>query len=202
MSGRTDMTRTSEPSAVRFLRDERGAISMEFVIWFPLLMFILLGCFVWFDAFRSSSQTSKVAYTVSDIVSRYESVDNARMADLFALQSKMLPPGVDRRALRITSICFAGGEHHVLWSQSANGADVEPMPEMTESDIPFALLPAMAEQESVILTEVRARWRPLTTYVGLGEKVWGSELVTRPRFTNIVPHADLNSATICPSGSV
>ena len=179
---------------------EGGSISMEFAVIMPLLIFLSIGGLAFWDAFRSQSQTNKIAYTISDIVSRYEQVDDTDITYLYAVMDKMLSPDLDRRLLRISSICFNGAEHRVLWSVSAVGSDrVDPGP-LADEEIPLTLLPEMAPQDSVILTELEARWQPKIVF-GIGERMWRSALVVRPRFVKIVPHSRLNPANLCPASA-
>ena len=184
----------------RIFRDECGSISMEFVIVMPFLLFLVTNGLAYWDAFQSNSKTAKIAYTISDIVSRYEVVDNADMADLSGVQNKMLDPNLDRRSLRISSICFENGVHRVLWSYSASSNDIAAPAALTDADIPVEILPAMAPQDSIILTEVEARWQP-HLHVGVESRMWRSELVTKPRFVKVIPHTTLNPSNVCPSGA-
>jgi len=184
----------------QILRDQRGSISIEFMVVFPLLLFLSISGLAFWDAFQSNSKTAKIAYTVSDIMSRYDVVDSTDMAYLYSVQDKMLSPDLDRRSLRISSICFENGNYRVLWSFTSNSPDIADPGALTDTDIPVAILPAMAPQDSVILTEVEARWQPKLN-VGVGAKTWRSELVSRPRFVKVIPHTTLNPSNICPSGA-
>lgn len=182
----------------RLLRDERGSISIEFMLVAPLLLFLTTGGIAFWDAFHSSGQTSKIAYTVSDIMSRHDFVDDTDMAYIFGLENKMMAGDLDRRTLRITSVCFEDDKYQVLWSYTAGSDDlVKPEP-MKDEQIPLDILPAMAPQDSVIITEISARWQPQFLNVGLTSRTWRSVLVNRPRFVKIIPHTALNPAKICP----
>ncbi|MBY8975851.1 pilus assembly protein [Rhodobacteraceae bacterium NNCM2] len=181
-----------------FLRNESGNMSMELLIVLPLFATILIGSFAFWDAFRSQSQTAKVAYAVSDILSRYDVVDDADMVEIVALTNKMLDPSLDRRVVRITSICFADDKFNVLWSYTSHASDVGAVEALTDNTIPLDFMPTMSDQESIILTELQVRWRPIFDYIGLTEQTWSNTLVTRPRFTMIMPHSSLNPASTCP----
>ena len=184
----------------RVRRDERGSISIEFIIVMPLLLFLTINGLGFWDAFQSNSKTAKIAYTVSDIMSRHDVVDDTDMAYLYSVLDKMLSQDLDRRSLRISSICFEDGIHRVLWSYTASSNDIAGPDALTEEDIPVEVLPTMAPQDSVILTELEARWQPHLN-VGIGSRTWRSELVSRPRFVKIIPHTTLNPSNICPSGA-
>lgn len=181
----------------RFCLAESGAMAMEFVVIFPILLFMLLGSFVFFDAFRSNSLAAKVAYAVNDIMSRHEDVDDVDMAYLFALQQKMMQGNVDRLTLRISSICFKDGAYKVLWSYTARDEGVPEPAQLTDATVPLALMPTIPATDSVILTEIGGRWQPAFTYAGMTERPWNNALVVRPRFVRIIPHETLNPSNVC-----
>ena len=182
----------------RFLDDDHGVIVIEFTVWLPLLILWIAISFLFFDAYRSNSKTEKVAFAISDIASRYESVTQSDVDDLVALQNKMLPGRLTEKSTRISSICFEDGVYKVLWSYAAADPGVTGIDPLTDDTIPTELMPAMARQDSIILTEVRAKWSPASRIGGLADITWVNRLVTRPRFVQIVPHETLNPTTICP----
>lgn len=182
-----------------FLRDERGSISTETVIVLPLMFFLVTAGLAYWNAFNSNSRTAKVAYVVSDIMSRYESVDSVDMTLVRNVHDKMLPGDVDRRRLRISSICIEDGVHRVLWSYTVSGDDITPWLELTDDDVPLDIMPTMAPQDSIIMVEHEARWSPRFLNVGLTGYTWRNRLVIRPRFVKIIPHDSLNPSNICPA---
>jgi hypothetical protein len=195
--------------------DEDGAVSTEFVIIFPLLTLWLLSSFVWYDAFRSNSLTAKVAYTISDVSSRYEQISVADMTELYNLHKKLLPGRVRDGYLRVSSICWNGTRHRVLWSFLGDETylaaiadpddELEPRLEpLQDEDVPLGLMPQMSVNDSIILTDVYGEWHPLSTKAMLPNMTWKNSLVTRPRFKDIValsqplegyPHAQ---DVLCP----
>lgn len=181
--------------------DEHGTITIELLVVLPLFGFLLIGGVAFWDAFRSNSLTSKVAYTISDIMSRHDVVDDADMDNVASLATKMLPPEVTQRVLRITSICFEDDQHRVMWSYVASTADATPPDPMTDETIPLEIMPTMEPQDSVIVTEVKVRWESHFTSIGMDPQEWRSRLVTRPRFVKIISHTGLNAAKICPAAS-
>ena len=179
------------------LGDGRGTISIEFMVVMPLLLFLTVSGLGFWDAFQSNSKTAKVAYAISDIMSRYDVVNDTDMAYLYNVQDKMLFPDLDRRSMRISSICFEDGNFRVLWSYTSSSNDIPGPDPLTDEEIPVEILPTMQPQDSVILTETEARWQPHLN-VGIGARTWRSELVSRPRFVKIIPHTTLNPSNICP----
>lgn len=192
------MTPISVRAALKgFLGNEHGSISIEFCLVFPLLLFITTNGLAFWDAFQSNSRTAKVAYTISDIMSRYDAVTSTDTDYLFALQNKMLPLDLTQQTMRITSICFEDGLYRVMWSYTANTDDTPAPDPLTDENIPLALMPVLEPQDSVILTEVAAHWQP-HLHVGVRPMTWRSALVTTPRFVKIIPHQALNGSNICP----
>ncbi|MEM8791738.1 MAG: TadE/TadG family type IV pilus assembly protein [Pseudomonadota bacterium] len=189
-----------------FLRCEGGQISIEFAILMPLYAFVLVGSFEFWDAFRSSSQTAKVAYAASDIASRVNTFNDDEAQRIADVVDKMLGVDLDQRRLRISNICFEDNRYAVQWSAPYTTVDVtEPFEPITDDDLltadgdPLPFLPTMAPQESIILVELIARWRPAFN-VGIGAQTWRFELVTRPRFVeNSVPYEGVNDTDFCPN---
>lgn len=187
----------------RFRDDTEATVTIEFVVAVPLLMLWFVGSFVFWDGFRSRSHANKAAYVVSDIMSRYsQTIDNTNLDNLFSLQDKLLPRANGATNLRITSICYredsAGnnGEYSVVWSRAMGGG----VP-LLDVDIPMTIMPTMASGDSIILTETWVPWRPLVAWVGITDQTWRTNLVSRPRFKQIIPNADINAANICPPHS-
>lgn len=175
-------------------------MTVEFVIVVPLLMLWFVGSFVFWDGFRSRSHAAKAAYTVSDIMSRYsQTVTNTDLDNLFALETKLLPRAAGAVTLRITSICYRedafgnNGEYSIHWSRSMGGGTP-----MTTAGIPLNIMPVMASGDTVLLTETWVPWRPLVDWVGITNQVWRTNLVSRPRFKQIIPNSDINPANTCP----
>ncbi|MEM9640587.1 MAG: hypothetical protein AAGA19_03725 [Pseudomonadota bacterium] len=186
------------PALRRFGGDETANANVEFMLVFPIIVLWLAYSFLFFDAFKSNTQTEKIAFAVSDIMSRHDAVDATDLTFLTALQDKMLPGRVDQRATRISSICFEDGVYKVLWSHSKTDDGMTGFEPLTDQTVPLDIMPIMAAQDSVILTEVSGRWSPVTTIGGLPKQTWSNALVDRPRYVRIIPHATLNPSTLCP----
>ncbi len=197
------MLRTLSTQVRAFAGDETASISIEFMIAMPLLLFLVTGGLGYWDAFHANTQVARIAFTLNDIMSRHDVVDDTDMTYLANLTNKMMDGDLDQRVLRITSICFVddgnGGLHRVLWSYTAQSTDITGPGAMTDEEIPVAILPDMDFQDSVILTEVAARWQPHFANIGIGEMQWSSRLVSRPRFVKMIPHDTLNTSNICPA---
>ena len=54
----------------RFRSETRGAAVLEAVIITPVLIWVYVGSFVFFDAFRTYSNSVRATYAVADVISR------------------------------------------------------------------------------------------------------------------------------------
>lgn len=72
----------------KFARTERGTVSLEAVLAFPMLIWIVTAMFVFYDAFKTYNVSQKAAYSLADTLSREDGkvIDDdymRRLADLF-----------------------------------------------------------------------------------------------------------------------
>ncbi|MEM7530435.1 MAG: TadE/TadG family type IV pilus assembly protein [Pseudomonadota bacterium] len=192
-------------SLKRFCRADGGSLSFEFVITAPVLILLFFGAFAAFEAFRTYSQVAKVAYTLSDIASRFRpsatepALVDADMQQIFGMHKRLLPARVTDGWVRLSSICWNGDSHRVVWSYLGDdtyleaiadpGDDIDPrLLPMTDDDIPLDVMPPMAENDSVILTEVFANWTPISPVGNLDPLSFTHQLVARPRFVAMIPY--------------
>ncbi len=167
----------------RFDKDERGTITIEFVIWFPFLFAWFVGTVVFFDAYKTRSHAAKVTYTIGDIISRSEYLNTGDVDNLYLLESRMLPKIRSGLGLRISSVrarTSPGGgiEYTVLWSVT-RGPDMTPL---TDVNIPVDIIPTMAPLETVVVTETFTPYVPMADWVGLQTQYWRTAIVNSPRF--------------------
>ena len=164
------------------LRREDGTVAIEALIVLPALFALYVAVLVWFDAYRNNTLAMKATYTVSDILSRQNSVDEAYMDGLNDLMTYLVPSLIEPR-IRITSIIYdeddpADGKYRLDWSYGTGGLDP-----LTQEDLDSdtAWMPIMGDDESVIVTETQVLYNTAFN-VGWGPQVWDNRMVTRPRF--------------------
>lgn len=168
-------------------RDEQGTVTIEFLLWMPLLAFWMMGSVAFFDAYKTRSDLSKAAHTLSDILSRQVEVSDGFFDEIYALQAKLLPRVVHGNELRVSSIQYQALDdtYHVVWSKALGGD-----PPLAAEFIPTHLLPEMADLDTVILTEVAAPYEPVSNWTLIDTDEWSFVLVSRPRFVSAIAKID------------
>lgn len=170
----------------RFLRDESGSATVEAVITFPILAWVLLATVVFFQAFHADSLNVKVTYTLGDILSREDMPITPEYLDsMFALQGEMTGSG-EPRTLRVTAVTFeagaggAAGRYRVVWSK-VRGTFASPHTDSTLAAIAATRLPVMSEGQVTVLTETWLRHTPAFAGVGIAPLTFYEITATRPR---------------------
>jgi len=163
--------------------DERGTITIEFLLWLPVLAFWFVGSAAFFDAYKSRNDAAKAAHTLSDIASRQIEISDAFLDELYLLENNLLPRAPAGKRLRVSSIQYTAVDdtYQVLWSQPLGGGVV-----MASADIPLTILPVMADLDTVILTELSTPYQPFTNWAKIEVTEWSFTLVSRPRFVSSI----------------
>jgi hypothetical protein len=168
-------------------RDERGTVTIEFMLWTPVLAFWFVASAAFFDAYKSRGDAAKAAHTLSDIASRQIEMTSAFLNELHVLENNLLPRVPDGKRLRVSSVQYvaADDEFKVLWSEPLGGGVA-----MLNEDIPLSILPEMADLDTVILTELAAPYQPFTNWAKIEITEWSFVLVSRPRFVSAIAKID------------
>ena len=172
-----------------FWRDQRGSMSVEFLLWVPFLAFWMTASVAFYDAWMSRNQAAKVTHTVADILSRQEVVNAQFLFQIDALQSSLLNRASGDGRLRVSSVQRSVDEVLVLWSCTNHRA----LPPLQPDTIPDGLLPRLADGDSVIVTELSVPWSRFAGIAFLVPQDWYFRVSTLPRFT---PMLELNGE--CP----
>lgn len=169
-------------------RDERGTITIEFLLWMPVLAFWLVASATFFDAYKSRSDAAKAAHTLADILSRQVEVSNAFLGDLFTLETNLLPRLPASAQVRVSSVQYAAATdtYQVLWSEPLGGNGEA----MVDATIPLGILPDMADLDTVVLTELSAPYQPFSNWARIEVTAWSFTLVSRPRFVSAIAKID------------
>ena len=180
----------------RFVRDERGSISVEAVIILPILLWVWLATFVFFDAYRANSVNLKAAYTITDAISRQlQAVDDTFMDNMQVMLGRLNEPN---RAtdMRITQIRYDedNDRYQRVWSKARGG--VQPYTE-AEVEALKSRLPIMPDKDQITLVETWTEYDPLFGDFALTEFDMSTFIFTRPRFTSEICFREANDDLIC-----
>lgn len=175
----------------KFRRDERGLIATELAVVIPVFVFTIFGIYTFWDAFRMLNTSAKAAYTISDLLSRETRSVNDTYLD--GLQNTMQYLVGSRMPVktRFTSVIYSDArkQYEVQWSRAPFG---KMTPLTTQSLKAYEnKIPELADGDAIILVESEASFTPLFTEY-LVEKKFEEFIVTRPRFTPKLCHADVN----------
>lgn len=152
----------------RFCRDEKGSLVAEAVIVLPLLIWVYLALFVYWDAYRSINTSQKAAYTISDMISREMNTAPLTPAYITGMRSlmKYLIDKDQTVKLRVSSVTWsqARNRYEVDWSVSPDGA----FPLLTTTNVVGvkSKIPTLADGDHVIVVETAVTYHPLANGFG------------------------------------
>lgn len=175
-----------------FLKDETGAMTVEFVIWVPLLTAWFVISATAYSAFSARHAASTAAFALADVASRQITMDDALIDDLYTLQANLLPNTSENKTLRVSSIRWdaTAERHSVLWSEPRGS-----LPPLNNGTIPVDRIPAMADGDTVLLIETAVPYVFISDWIGSETAVWRHVLPVRPRYVGTVIKTDEPSAT-------
>lgn len=169
-----------------FCRRDEAGVAIEAVIVMPILTWVFIASFVFFDAFRVYNTSIKATYSVADVLSRrtdgIAASDIEGLADVF----QFLTRNTAGSAIRITQITRQDGGYRIDWSHGTDGLTY-----LRASDFPEIVdrIPIMAFGDRMLLVESFLPHRPAFN-VGLSDQEFVNFTVTRPRFAGRVPFED------------
>jgi Flp pilus assembly protein TadG len=169
-----------------WLRDEYGSVTIEFMLWLPILAFWLVISVVFFDAYKARDDAMKTAQTLSDILSRQTEVTEEFIDSLFLLQSKLLARAPAGARMRVSSIQFRDDEYQVLWSRALGGGDPIAIGTGDDNELAQDNFPQMAELDTIILTELHVPYVPFSDWTAMDVTQWSFAVISRPRFVTAV----------------
>lgn len=173
----------------KFGKDVSGAVTVEFVIIMPALMWAYGASYVYFDGYRQSAQNLKAAYTIGDMISREtNAITDAYIDSMYSI-AQLLTRARNPMSLRITVIRWdeEDDRYYLDWSEP-RGSVVA----LTEDNLLEIAdkLPVMPDNERVILVETWNEWQGVFN-TSLGTVPLDNFVFTSPRFGTQVLHEDM-----------
>ncbi|WP_136443107.1 TadE/TadG family type IV pilus assembly protein [Pacificoceanicola onchidii] len=173
-----------------FRRDEAGNVTIETVIWLPLIIAVLGATFSLHDAFRYKSLNIKAAYTISDALSREtDPIDGAYldgMVDLLAYLTRSEGP----YSLRVTLVRYNAKKSKYVSEWSKTRGDFSRL-RTKDLKTMHEQLPTLLHNERVIVVETATEYEPPFTVPGLtSDGLFYNYGFTRPRFAPKIVWSD------------
>ncbi len=176
---------------LRFRRHERGTLSVETAMIFPLLMFSYVGIYTFFDAFRTQNINVRASYTVADMLSRETNMLDTDYLEGLNKILRLLTRSDYDTILRVTVVTFNindkdnpnDDEYELVWSQvdGGDGATIKPYTDQTLSDLE-PQIPIMDHGDVNIVVETWSGFIPIFKFTGVEPYYFEHLVVSRPRF--------------------
>ena len=160
----------------------RRAVSPKIAMLLPLMVSLYFGVVQLSQAIGVKSNVTLTARTVSDLVSRVTTINNAGMTNaLNASAAVMAPFPVNNLKVTVSSVTIdANGNATIAWSDTLNGSARAVGSTVT---LPAALNVAST---SLIWAEVQYAYTPVIGYVITGTLQLKDQMFMGPRVSNSV----------------
>lgn len=174
----------------RFRRDERGTLSVETAMFFPLLIFTFVGIYTFFDGFRTQNINVRASYTIADMLSRETNMIDDDYIEGLNKVLGLLTKSDYETILRITVVTMDAhdkttpddDEYQLVWSEVEGGTGqyVKALTPATLSTIEDRI-PIMDHGDINIVVETWSGFVPIFDF-GIDPYYFEHLVVTRPRF--------------------
>lgn len=164
--------------------DQSGASAVEFALLMPLLIMIYFGLAETTQMLLADRRISQVAFSVGDLVSRTDQVDDAQMTDIFKVAEVVMQPFPVSAVMgiRVTSIEVApDGKASVVWSDARGtlGAYVPGAPMTISGSL-------VDPGETVVLSEVTYLYSGISRTIIADGMQLSSKFYLKPRKSDAV----------------
>lgn len=170
-----------------FARDESAFISVEAILVMPLLIWVFMAMFVYWDAFRAQNTSVKASYVLADMISRESQPVNTAFINGMHQVFRYMVNTREQTWIRVTSVQYRQSDDRylVLWSRTTNSTRA-PQHTVTTMAQNRHRLPVLANSDTMIVVET---WRNFTPpfQVGLSPRTFDEFSVMRPRFLSPLP---------------
>jgi hypothetical protein len=152
-------------------RNRRGMAAVEFALTLPIWMTLLLGTVDGSYCMLVNEKTDRIAYTVTDIVTQYQSITLANLADITQAASQEMNPFIfgSNGLVIVTSVYKpAGKAPTICWQYSGGGTLVQVSRIGTTggaATLPNGLV--LNDNDNVIISEVYYNFTPMFINSGL-----------------------------------
>lgn len=171
----------------RFRQDESGVITTETLLITPLLMWVFLAMFVYWDAFRAQNTSIKASYVLADMISRENAPVNTAFVNGMHSVFRYMVDTSEQTWIRVSSVQYnqAQDRYNVLWSRSTNTTRA-PIHTTTTMVALRGHLPVISDSDTLLVIETWRRFSPAFK-IGLNQRTFHEISVVRPRFLSPLP---------------
>ncbi|MDA7426088.1 TadE/TadG family type IV pilus assembly protein [Thalassococcus lentus] len=158
-------------------------MSLEAVIFVPLMIAVLAATFSFHDAFRYKALNTKAAYTISDALSRETDPINNAYIDGMVSTMEYLTRSEGPYSLRVTMVRWnkKKQKYRIDWSKTRGG--FEPLKNGELNNNLSDQLPNLLHNERVIVVETQTQYEPPFEVPGLQTaELFYNFAFSRPRF--------------------
>ncbi|MEO0860223.1 MAG: hypothetical protein AAFY65_06410 [Pseudomonadota bacterium] len=177
------------------MKDEHAAVSIEVLIWLPIMVFVYAGGIQYFMAYRQETQMTKATFMIGDLLSREEGI--VSIADLEGLQDvfEFVTDAEGKTNMRFSQVQRVGNALTVTDSYSTDGGA-----QLTDARLRgfYDQIPTLQDNERVIVVEAYLTYEPYFSFF-LPSRVMERFVPTRSRYT---PQMVFDPAIPAPSGVV
>ena len=171
-----------------FLSETRGTVAIEAVIALPVLFWMFMASFVYFDAYRQSSINIKAAYMVGDMLSREtNAIDDDYLDGMKSLFDYLAGTEASSR-MRVSVLNWDEEDNEYLLDWSEVRGSVQALTDQ-DMDAIKSDLPVLSDNERLILVETWSYYTPPFD-VGLAKQDMENFVFTSPRFAPLLAWAD------------
>ena len=179
----------------RYIAENRGAVSIEFVLSTILIMTTFIILLAIFEIFRVYHSIAVANANMAGVVSRHEEIYDKDLEDLYDVFNKLANANEDDTFMRVSVIQNLGNStFNVTWSwASAEGDDGETLLSLDNEDHKDLIekhVPDVTLGDQVIFFETRVKYKPLTNLLALDIFTFRERVALVPRFSGRVVNPD------------
>ncbi len=170
-----------------FQKCEDGSLSVEFLLILPLLLWVFLSTFIYFEAFRVEANSNRAAITIAEMFSREEApiteeyIDSARSL-LRALTYEEANPDI---RVSVYAKETNAAPYQIVWSRTRDYGS-----ELTDADLlsfdTQDALPLLNDVDHAILVETGVDYAPSFKVPGPLWGLWNAGDVDYVRFNTFI----------------
>ena len=160
-----------------------AAVSVEFAVIFPFILFLFMNVVVLFDGFRADRAVTSSSLATADLLSRFqEDLDNTQVANVIETAKALLANYATRTTPTIVIASFRNKFDEFDKSELVCAKSNLPSAAIGASDFESIALPYIPEGDSLIMVLVETKYMPILVNKLFGEFTLTEVQFRRPRF--------------------